>query len=48
MFCYPEQYQLGIYEMEEGDVVEIDEIEELAIVDKSYKEFLGGAKNAMV
>lgn len=29
LFCYPEQYRLGIYEMEKGDVVEIDSLEEL-------------------
>lgn len=43
LFCYPEQYQLGIYEMEEGDVIEIDNIEELAAMDKTYEKFLGGA-----
>lgn len=45
LFCYPEQYQLGIYEMEAGDVVEIDSIEELAAIDKSYKTFLEEQKD---
>lgn len=45
LFCYPEQYQLGIYAMDEGDVVEIDDIEELARMDKSYEKFKGGTKN---
>lgn len=45
LFCYPEQYQLGIYEMEAGDVVEIDSIEELAAMDKSYKTFLEEQKD---
>lgn len=42
LFCYPEQYRLGIYEMKEGDAVEVDSIEELAAIDKSYEKFLGG------
>lgn len=29
LFCYAEQYQLGIYEMEASDVVEIDDLKEL-------------------
>ena len=29
LFCFPEEYQLGINEMKYGDVVEIDTIEEL-------------------
>lgn len=37
LFCYPEQYRLGIYEMAAGDVVEIDDMEELAAVDKRYE-----------
>lgn len=45
LFCYPEQYQLGIYEMEAGDVVEIDSIEELTAMDKSYKTFLEEQKD---
>lgn len=36
-FCYPEEYQLGIYKMKYGDVVEVDSIEELAALDKSYR-----------
>lgn len=41
MFCYPEDYQLGIMEMNRGDIVEIDNIEELAKVDTSYLPYLG-------
>ena len=48
LFCYPEEYQLGIYEMEEGDVVEVDNIEELAMIDKYYKKFLGGKRRGKV
>lgn len=45
LFCYPEQYRLGICEMKEGDVVEIDDLKELAAIDKSYGKFSGGIKN---
>lgn len=37
MFCYPEEYQLGIFEMQKNDVVEIDSLEELINMDKSYE-----------
>lgn len=37
LFCYPEEYRLGIYKMEQGDVLEIDDMEELAAADKSYR-----------
>lgn len=40
MFCYPEQYQLGIYEMNIGDIIEIDGLEELAAIDSHYLKFL--------
>lgn len=39
MFCYPEQYQLGIYEMNVGDIIEIDGLEELAAMDSYYLKF---------
>ena len=42
MFCYPEQYELGIHEMKCGDIVEIDDINELASIDKSYSKYLSG------
>lgn len=45
LFCYPEQYRLGVYEMKEGDVVEIDDIRELAAIDTAYTKFLGGLEN---
>lgn len=41
LFCYPEQYRLGIHEMEKGDVVEIDDLEELAASDQDYEKFVG-------
>ena len=40
MFCYPEQYQLGIYEMNVGDIIEIDGLEELAAMDSYYLKFV--------
>ena len=36
LFRYPEQFTLGIKEMHEGDIIEIDKLEELAAVDSSY------------
>lgn len=45
MFCYPEDYQLGIREMKIGDIIEIDNLEELVKIDKSYEKYLGGEKN---
>ncbi len=29
MFCYPTEYEMGIYPMQQGDIVEIDSLEEL-------------------
>lgn len=40
MFCYPGEYELGIFKMQEGDVIEIDSLEELANVDKSYESYI--------
>lgn len=46
MFCYPEEYQLGIWEMKKGDIIEIDNFEELIALDKSYEKYLdGGDRN---
>ena len=39
MFCHPEEYQLGIFKMQEGDVIEIDSLEELVNLDKSYDRY---------
>ncbi len=38
LFCHPEEYQLGVYEMEPGDIVEIDSLKELAQIDQGYQE----------
>jgi len=40
MFCYPREYILGIRPMEEGAIVEIDSLEELAEADASYRRYL--------
>lgn len=42
LFCYPESYHLGIRKMQPGDIVEIDNLSELAEIDKSYKKYIGG------
>ena len=38
MFCYPQEYRLGIRPMNRGDVIEVDNLSELAALDASYKE----------
>lgn len=40
MFCYPQEYELGIMEMKSGDIVEIDNLEELAAIDKMYEKYV--------
>lgn len=41
LFCYPDEYELGIFETGEKDIIEIDSLAELAALDKSYKSILG-------
>ncbi len=41
LFCHPEDYALGIRQMQAGDVVEIDTLEELAAEDPGYLPLLG-------
>lgn len=36
LFCHGDEYQLGIFEMNPGDVVEIDTLDELIQLDNSY------------
>lgn len=36
LFCYPDDYKLGIYEMHEGDILEIDSFDELCSIDNTY------------
>lgn len=42
MFCYPETYRLGIREMHPGDLVEVDNLAELAALDDRYAHLTGG------
>ncbi len=37
LFCYPDEYKLGIYEMHYGDILEIDNYDELVALDATYK-----------
>ena len=39
LFCYPEQYSLGIYEMQTSDIQEIDSLQELRQIDPTYMKF---------
>lgn len=40
LFCYPEEYRLGIREMHKGDLIEVDNLEELAALDCSYAHYM--------
>ena len=40
LFCYPDEYKLGVREMHKGDIVELDSLKELAEADESYKKYL--------
>lgn len=44
MFCYPQEYELGIFEMKREDIIEIDSLDELAKLDKSYQVYLDQGK----
>lgn len=37
LFCYPDEYNLGIFKTKENDIFEIDSLAELAKLDKSYQ-----------
>ena len=39
MFCYPEEYKLGIYPISKKDIVEIDNLQELATLDSYYRKY---------
>ena len=36
MFCHPEDYQLGVRPMQYGDIIEVDNLDELIRLDASY------------
>ncbi len=40
MFCHFEDYKLGIREMQESDIIEIDGLDELVAIDHSYQSYL--------
>lgn len=42
MFCYPDEFDLTIYEMNSDDIYEIDTLEDLIKIDSSYKKYIGG------
>ena len=42
MFCYPEEYLLGIRQMCANAIIEIDNLDELIALDASYKRYLTG------
>lgn len=42
LFCYPNAYHLGIRPMEYGDVVEVDDLDELIMIDKRYLKYTVG------
>lgn len=39
MFCYPHEYRLGIRQMQPGDLIEVDGLDELIVLDSSYLKF---------
>ncbi len=45
MFCYPTEYLLGIRPMKKDDIIEIDNLSELAAIDENYKVYMEEKKN---
>lgn len=39
MFCYPDQYKLGVYPMKQSDIIEVDDLKELIALDSSYEKY---------
>lgn len=39
MFCYPDQYKLGVYPMKKSDIIEVDDLKELITLDSSYEKY---------
>lgn len=42
LFCHPDEYRLGVFPMEAGDIAEVDSLNELAALDPSYRRYLRG------
>lgn len=40
LFCYSEEYSMGIMEMQKEDIIEVDNIQELAALDHLYQQYL--------
>lgn len=40
LFCYPDEYKLGIRPMRNNSIAEIDSIKELSAIDNSYQKYL--------
>lgn len=40
LFCYPEAYELGIFETRGQDIIEIDSLAELAALDEHYQVYI--------
>lgn len=45
LFCYPDKYQLGIKKMQYQDIIEVDNLSELAALDSSYQCYINGGKD---
>lgn len=45
MFCHFEDYDLGIFPMQFGDIIEIDQLQELIALDSSYTEGRNDERN---
>jgi len=39
MFCYPQEYKLGIRPMNAGDIIEVDNLDELIALDNRYAKY---------
>lgn len=39
MFCHFDEYKLGVFKMNAGDIVEIDSLDELIAIDPTYKDW---------
>ena len=48
LFCHPQEYRLGIREIKAEDLTEIDDFKELKALDKSYRDWSGEAKGALL
>lgn len=39
MFCYPQEYKLGVRPMNAGDIIEVDNLDELIALDNRYAKY---------